>query len=321
MRVALLDDYQGVAMKMADWSRLEGRAEVVAFPNHIIDIDTLVRALESFDCIMLMRERTKFPRALIERLPKLKLLITAAMWNASVDSDAATEYGIQFSGTRDLSHAAAELALGMMIGLVRHLPAEDHAMRQGKWQTTVGLSLHGKTLGIVGLGVLGKQMVPFARVLGMHGIAWSENLTPAKAEEVGATYVSREQLFSEADIISIHLKLSPRTRGLIGAGDLARMKPTAYIINTARGPIIEEQSLLTVLRERKIAGAALDVYDVEPLPLDHPFRSLDNVMLVPHLGYVTEENYRLIYGDTLENVEAFLEGRLVRPLNTPRPRR
>ena len=320
MRVALLDDYQGVAMKMADWSRLKGRAEFVAFPRHIPDIDTLAHELESFDCIMLMRERTKFPRALIERLPKLKLLITAAMWNASVDSDAATEHGVQFSGTRDLSHAAAELALGMMIGLVRHLPAEDHAMRQGKWQTTVGLSLHGKTLGIVGLGILGAQMAGFAKMLGMRAIAWSENLTPERAAEAGAIHVSKEQLFAEADIISVHLKLAPRTRGLIGAGDLALMKPTAYIINTARGPIIDERSLLTVLRDRRIAGAALDVYDVEPLPVNHPFRKLDNVMLVPHLGYVTEENYRLIYSDTLEDVEAFLEGRLVRPLNTPTPR-
>jgi phosphoglycerate dehydrogenase-like enzyme len=320
MRVALLDDYQGVAMNMADWSRLDGRAEFVAFPRHIADLDTLARELETFDCVMLMRERTKFPRALIERLPRLKLLVTAAMWNASVDSDAATEQGVQFSGTRDLSHAAAELALGMMIGLVRHLPAEDHAMRRGQWQTTVGLSLHGKTLGIVGLGILGRQMAGFARMLGMRAIAWSENLTPARAEEASAAFVSKEQLFSEADVISVHLKLAPRTRGLIGASDLARMKPTAYIINTARGPIIDEHSLLTTLKERRIAGAALDVYDVEPLPVDHPFRKLDNVMLAPHLGYVTEENYRLIYGDTLENVEAFLDGRVVRPLNTPKKR-
>ncbi len=317
MRLALLDDYQGIALRMADWQRLAGRMEVVAFPRNIPDVESLAEALKDFDAVMLMRERTKFPRALIERLPKLKLLITAALWNASVDMDAAAEHGVQVCGTNDLSHAAAELALGMMLSLARHIPAEDHAMRDGRWQITVGTSLHGKTLGIVGLGILGAQMASYARVLGMRAIAWSQNLTTEVAAAAGATRVEKEQLFAESDVVSVHLKLSPRTRGVIGAADLARMKPTAYLINTARGPIIDEASLLSVLKQRRIAGAALDVYDQEPLPVDHPFRSLDNVVILPHLGYVTEENYQLIYADTLDDVEAFLAGKPLRPLNEP----
>jgi phosphoglycerate dehydrogenase-like enzyme len=317
MRVALLDDYQGIAMRMAEWPRLQGRAEVVSFRKHIPGIEDLARELQDVDCVMLMRERTKFPRALIERLPKLKLIVTAAMWNAIIDMEAASEHGIQVCGTRDLSHAAAELALGMMIGFARNIPTEDHAMRTGGWQLTVGNSLHGKTLGILGLGILGRQMAQYARVLGMRALAWSQNLTPETAREGGATYVSKDQLFSESDVVSIHLKLSARTRGVVGAADLARMKPSAFLINTARGPIVDEKSLLATLSARQIAGAALDVYDVEPLPADHPFRTLDNVLLLPHIGYVTEENYRLIYGDTLDDIEAFLDGKPLRPLNQP----
>jgi phosphoglycerate dehydrogenase-like enzyme len=316
MRVALLDDYQDVALKMADWQRLQGRAEVEAIHEHIADIDRLAERLRSFDAVMMVRERTKFPRALFERLPNLRLLVTAAMWNVAIDLDAATDHKVQVCGTRDWSFATAELALGMMIALARHIPAEDRAMRDGRWQTTLGTGLHGKTLGLLGLGSLGSQMARFGEVLGMKVLAWSQNLTAEQAAEHGAVLVPKNELLAEADVVSIHLKLSERTRGLLGREELALMKPTAMLINTSRGPIIDEAALLAHLREGRIAGAALDVYDQEPLPADHPLRQLANVIVLPHIGYVVEQNYRLVYGDTLEDIEGFLDGRVIRPLNT-----
>jgi phosphoglycerate dehydrogenase-like enzyme len=316
MRVALLDDYQDVALKMADWQRLQGRAEIEAIHEHISDIDRLAERLKPFDVVMMVRERTRFPRALFERLPNLRLLVTAAMWNVAIDLDAATDHKVQVCGTRDWSYATAELALGMMIALARHIPAEDRAMREGRWQTTLGTGLHGKTLGLLGLGSLGSQMARFGGMLGMKVLAWSQNLTAEAAAEHGAVLVPKNELLAQADVVSIHLKLSERTRGLLGREELALMKPTAMLINTSRGPIIEEAALLAHLRERRIAGAALDVYDQEPLPADHPLRGLDNVIVLPHIGYVVEQNYRLIYGDTLEDIEAFLDGRVIRPLNT-----
>jgi phosphoglycerate dehydrogenase-like enzyme len=315
MRIALLDDYQNVALAMADWGRLAGRAEFVPFHDHIPDLDLLASKLADFDGVMLMRERTKFPRALFEKLPKLRLLVTAGMWNASVDLDAATERGVQVCGTRDWSFATAELALGLMIALARHIPAEDRAMRAGGWQTTLGMGLHGKTLGIIGLGSLGTQMATFGRMLGMDILAWSENLTAEIAAERGATRVSKDDLLRRSDVVTIHTKLSPRTRGLLGAAELALMKRGAFLINTSRGPIVESEALIAHLQAGRIAGAALDVFDHEPLPASHALRSLENVILTPHVGYVVEQGYRWFYGDTLEDVEAFLEGRLVRPLN------
>ena len=319
-RLALLDDYQDVALKMADWPRLAGRAQVDAIHEHIPAIERLAERLRPYDAVMMVRERTKFPRALFEKLPNLRLLITAAMWNVAIDLDAATEHGVQVCGTGDWSFATAELTLGMMISLARHIPREDHAMREGRWQTTLGVGLHGKTLGLLGLGSLGSQMARFGQVLGMEVLAWSQNLTAEAARVHGATLVPRDELMARADVVSIHLKLSDRTRGLIGRRELALMKPTAYLVNTSRGPIVDEAALLEHLQQKRIAGAALDVYGAEPLPADHPMRRLENTVLLPHLGYVVEQNYRVIYSDTLEDVEAFLDGRILRPLNTPQPR-
>jgi phosphoglycerate dehydrogenase-like enzyme len=315
-RVALLDDYQDVALKMADWERLKGRAEIDPIHEHIPEIDRLAERLRPYDAVMMVRERTKFPRALFEKLPNLKLLVTAAMWNVAIDLEAATQHNIQVCGTRDWSFATAELALGLMISLARHIPHEDRAMREGRWQTTLGIGLHGKTLGIVGLGSLGGQMARFGNMLGMDVLAWSQNLTPEAAEAGGARWVSKEELMARADFVTIHLKLSDRTRGLIGRRELGLMKPTAYLVNTSRGPIVDEAALLEHLQERRIAGAALDVYGIEPLPADHPMRRLPNTVLLPHLGYVVEQNYRFVYGDTLEDIEGFLDGRIVRPMNT-----
>jgi len=311
MNVALLDDYQSVAMKMADWQSLAPRATVTAFPDHLDDVDALAERLHSFDVVVLMRERTRVPRALIERLPNLKLLITAAMWNASVDIAAATERGIQVCGTDDLPTPAAEMALGLMLALARAIPQEERAIRAGRWQTTLGVGLRGKTLGVIGLGNLGRQMAGYGKVLGMKTLAWSQNLTNEAAAASDAQRVDLDVLLAESDVISIHLKLSDRTRGLLGARELSLMKPTAYLVNTARGPIVDE----TALAGKRIGGAALDVFDVEPMPANHPFLALDNVVLAPHVGYVTEENYRLIYRGALEDIVAFLEGKVVRALN------
>ncbi|HVY18090.1 MAG TPA: D-2-hydroxyacid dehydrogenase family protein [Rhodopila sp.] len=320
-RVALLDDYQDVALKMADWTRLAGRAQVDAIHDHIPDVDRLAERLRPYDAVMMVRERTKFPRPLFARLPNLKLLVTAAMWNVAIDLDAATEHGVQVTGTGDWSFATAELALGLMIALSRNITMEDRAMRSGGWQTTLGAGLHGKTLGILGLGSLGGQMARFGQVLGMEVLAWSQNLTPEKAAAAGARHVSKDELLARSDFVSIHLKLSDRTRGLLGPRELDLMKPGAYLINTSRGPIVDEEALFRHLRDRRIAGAGIDVYGVEPLPADHPLRRLENVILLPHVGYVVEQNYRVVYGETLEDIEAFLDGRVLRPLNAlPAPR-
>jgi len=315
MRVALLDDYYDVALEMADWSRLGADWQVTSFAENVPEPDRLVEMLSSFDVVVLMRERTKFPRSVIERLPNLKLIITAAMWNAIIDMDAATERGIAVCGTGDVGHLTAELTLGLMVALTRNIPFEERALREGKWQVRLGEGLHGKTLGLLGLGALGRQVAGFGRMLGMEVIAWSQNLTAEKAAEGGARHVPKEELFTRSDILSIHLKLADRTRGIVDAASLARMKPTAYLINTSRGPIVDEAALYDMLAAGHIAGAALDVYSVEPLPMESPFRRLDNVILLPHLGYVTRENWCRIYGDALEDIEAFREGRLLRCLN------
>jgi phosphoglycerate dehydrogenase-like enzyme len=318
MRVALLDDYQNVALSMADWGRLAPRVEVHAIHEHIADLDQLAERLRPYDAVMMVRERTQFPRALFERLPNLRLLVTAAMWNVAIDMEAATDHGVQVCGTGDWSHATAELALGLMIALARHIPAEDRALHEGRWQTTLGVGLHGKTLGLLGLGSLGGQMARFGAALNMKVLAWSQNLTPEAAAAHNAALVPKHELLARSDVVSIHLKLSDRTRGLLGREELALMRPTAFLVNTSRGPIVEEAALIEHLQARRIAGAALDVFDREPLRADHPFCGLDNVILLPHLGYVVEQNYRLVYSDTLEDIEAFLDGRLVRPLNTVR---
>jgi phosphoglycerate dehydrogenase-like enzyme len=316
MRIAVLDDYQGAALRSADWRSLHPEAQIEAFPEHIANEATLAGRLHPFEAVVLMRERTAFPRTLIARLPNLRLIITAGMRNVAIDMDAATERGIQVCGTDMLGYPTAELAWGLILALVRHIPQEDAATRQGRWQTPLlGTGLKGKTLGILGLGRLGSQSAAIGKIFGMEIIAWSQNLTDAKAAEHGARRVGKDELMSTSDIITVHLVLSGRSRGLIGAADLARMKPTAYLVNTSRGPIVEEAALIEALRARRIAGAALDVFDVEPLPAGHPLLALDNVILTPHLGYGTEEAFRVVYGQAVEAVRGFLDGKPVRPIN------
>jgi phosphoglycerate dehydrogenase-like enzyme len=310
-RVAVLDDYQKVALEMADWKSLEPEGEVQAFADNLVDVPRLAERLHTFDAVVLMRERTPFPRALLERLPNLRLIVTAGTRNASIDVAAATEKGVLVTGTEMLTYPTAELAWGLIIGLVRHIPFEAEQMRKGAWQTTLGTGLHGKTLGVLGLGRLGAQVAAVGKAFGMSVVAWSQNLTSERAAAAGAKLVAKEALFAEADVVTIHLVLSDRTRGLVGAPELGRMKPTAYLVNTSRGPIVDGEALLEALRARRIAGAALDVYDLEPLPADHPLRKLDNVVLTPHLGYVLEENYRLLYPQAVENIRAFMTGKPV----------
>jgi len=314
-RVALLDDYQGVALRMADWKSLPAGTDVVAFPDHLADESALAARLADFDIVMAMRERTPFTRSLLERLPKLRVLITAGMRNASIDMKAAAERGVLVCGTSGLPYPTAELAWGLILGLMRRIPAEDRATREGRWQVSLGLGLNGKTLGVLGLGTLGSRVARVGRAFEMTVLAWSQNLTAARAEEVGATLVAKDELLARSDIVSIHLVLSERTRGLLGARELGLMKRTAYLVNTSRGPIVDEAALVRALRDGTIAGAGLDVFEPEPLPADHPFRSLPNIVVTPHLGYVTEETYRVFYGHALEDVQAFLRGAPVRVLS------
>jgi phosphoglycerate dehydrogenase-like enzyme len=310
-RVAVLDDYQGVALGCADWSALE----VEVFPDHVADDDALVEQLAPFDVVVAMRERTPFPRARLERLPSLRLLVTTGMRNASIDLDAARELGITVCGTGSLGPPTAELAWALILALTRHVPAEDAAMRAGGWQHTIGPELAGHRLGIVGLGRLGARMAAIARAFEMEVVAWSQNLTAERAAEAGAARVDKDELFATADVVTIHLVLSDRTRGLVGMSELALMRPTAYLVNTSRGPIVDEAALLDALHAGRIAGAALDVYDTEPLPGDHPLRRAPNTVLTPHIGYVTTGTYEVFYRDAVEDVERWLAGDPVRVLN------
>ena len=311
-RVAILDDYQRVALSLADWKSLGTDVSVQAFHERVSGDDDLAKHLSDFQVIVAMRERTRFPRSLLERLPKLKLLVTTGMLNVAIDVKAAAELGIVVSGTALLTPPTGELTWGLIIALARHIPQEAQHMRAGGWQTTIGVGLNGKVLGILGLGKLGSEVARVGRAFQMEVIAWSHNLTTEHAGLLGATRVEKDELFQRADFVSIHLVLSKRTRGLIAARELVLMKPEAYLINTSRGPIVEERALIDALTNQRIAGAALDVYDEEPLPADHPFRKLDNVVLTPHLGYVTIENYRLCYGQAVEDILAFLAGQPIR---------
>jgi phosphoglycerate dehydrogenase-like enzyme len=313
-RVALLDDYQGVALSMADWKRLPAGTEVAVFKDHLSDESAVAKRLADFDIVMALRERTPFTRTLLERLPKLKLLITAGMRNASIDMKAAAERGVLVCGTSGLPYPTAELAWGLILSLMRRIPAEDRATREGKWQTSLGLGLNGKTLGVLGLGTLGSRAARVGKAFEMEVLAWSQNLTAERAKEVGATLVTKDELLARSDIVSIHLVLGERTRGLIGAKELALMKRSAYLINTSRGPIVDEAALVRALGDGSIAGAGLDVFDEEPLPLDHPFRRLPNIVITPHLGYVTAETYRIFYGQALEDVKSYLDGTPLRVL-------
>ena len=314
--VAILDDYQGVALDMADWSLLPPECQVQVFQDHLSDHEALVSRLQHFEIITCMRERTPFPRALLSRLPTLRLLVTAGMRNAAIDLDAATDLGILVCGTDGGPLGPpAELTWGLIFALIRHIPQEDAAVRAGRWVTTLGISLEDKVLGVLGLGKLGARVAAVGEAFGMQVIAWSQNLTADTAAACGATLVTKNALFSRADILTIHVQLSERTRGLVGASELRLMKPTSYLINTARGPIVDESALVHALQTRAIAGAGLDVFEQEPLPPNHPLTQLDNTMLMPHAGYVTEAQYRVRYRDTVDNVVAYLKGEPVRVLN------
>src|ERR1700730_6824477 len=315
MRLAILDDYQNVALAMADWDGLRPGVEIQIFHGTLTSEDAVAERLRDFEIVVAMRERTAFRRTLLERLPKLKLLVTTGMVNASIDVKAAAERGIVVSGTSSLRHPTAELAWGLVLGLARNITRENMGMRKGAWQTTVGVGLHGKVLGILGLGRLGSQVATFGKAFMMDVIGWSENLTLGHADSLGVRRVEKQELFRRADFLTIHTVLSKRTRGLVGSDELAAMKSTSYLINTSRGPIVEERALIAALETGKIAGAGLDVYDLEPLPADHALRRLENVILTPHLGYVTDENYRAFYGEAAENVRAYLAGNPIRVLN------
>lgn len=313
-RVAVLDDYQGVAVDLADWSGLGG-IDVTFVRDALPDEAAVVDRLTPFPILVAMRERTAFPRSTLQRLPNLRLLVTTGMRNASIDLGTARDMGVTVCGTASLGHPAAELTWALILAVCRRIPQEHQSMRDGGWQTTVGVGLAGTTLGVVGLGKLGSQVARVGLAFGMDVVAWSPHLTDQRAESAGVRRVDKDQLLSRADIVTIHMVLSDRTRELIGARELDAMKPTSLLVNTSRGPIVDQSALLDALRSRRIAGAALDVYDLEPLPPDHPLRALDNVVLTPHLGYVTQENYRVFYGEAVEDIVAYLRADPIRVLN------
>jgi phosphoglycerate dehydrogenase-like enzyme len=311
MRVAVLDDYQRVARSLADWSELHD-AVVVFFADHVSDAEALVDRLQGFDVVVAMRERTAFTAAILERLPDLRLLVTTGPMNASIDVDAARAQGVTVCGTGGALWNTVELTWALILAAARSLPAEDALLRAGGWQRTVGRTLHGSTLSVLGLGNLGSHVARLGVAFGMEVIAWSPNLTPQRCEKVGASLVDQDELFTRADVLTVHLKLSDRSRGLVGARELALMKPTALLVNTSRGPIVDEYALADALERAALGGAGLDVFTVEPLPDDHPLRKAPNTVLSPHLGYVTEDCYRIFYGDAVEDIAAWRAGKPVR---------
>jgi len=315
LKLAVLDDYQGTAKDLADWSELPAGTDVEFFQDHIVDEDQLVERLKDFDLVMGMRERTPFTRSILSRLPKLRLLITTGRRNASFDMTAASELGITVCGTNGGGEGPTELTWGLILAMLRHIPKEEQRSREGSWGTTLGVGVKGKTLGLIGLGHIGSLVARVAVAFDMNIIAWSQNLTAERAKECGATLVDKETLFKESDIVSVHLVLSDRSRGLVGASDLALMKPSAYLVNISRGPIVDEKALIDVLERRAIAGAALDTFDVEPLPKDHPLFKTPNTLICPHLGYVIDDSYQSFYAGVIENVRAFVSGEPVRTIN------
>jgi len=312
LRIAVLDDWQSVAQDVVDWTVLNTIGEVSFLHEYPADTATMVARLKDFDVICVMRERTIFDDALLSQLPRLKLLVTGGMRNAALDLKAAARQGITVVGTESYKYAAPELTWALIMGVTRNLVDEANSLRAGNWQIGIGSDLYGKTLGIVGLGSIGQKIARYALAFDMKVIAWSENLTAERAAEHGVTYVSKQALFEQSDIISVNLVLSDRSRGLVDAESLNRMKPTAYLVNTARGPIVDEDALVEVLKQKKIAGAALDVYGIEPLPADHPFRSLPNLLATPHVGYVTENNYRMFFSQMIEDIQAWHAGKPIR---------
>jgi phosphoglycerate dehydrogenase-like enzyme len=307
MKVAILDDYQDVALRLADWSAVRRRAEITVFNDHLADPAAVVERLRPFDVVCVMRERTPLSRDILQQLPRLKLIASTGPRNAAIDMRVAAERGIVVTATGYESTPTIELSWALILASARHLAREAASVRDGGWQTRIGTNLRGKCLGVIGLGNIGKEVARIALAFGMTVIAWSQNLTGEIASAAGATLVDKDALFRQADIVTIHLILSRRTSGLVGAAELALMKPTAWLVNTSRGPIVDEAALIEALQARRIAGAALDVFEIEPLPADHPFRRLDNVLATPHIGYVTEELYRTFYGDAAASIAAWLE--------------
>jgi phosphoglycerate dehydrogenase-like enzyme len=312
VQIAILDDFQNVARTFGDFGRLAGRADVTAFHDHLSDEDALVERLAPFDAVLLMRERTPFPRSLIERLPQLRLIVTSGMVNRSLDLDAAKERGIVVCGTATNASGTVQVTFALLLALFQQITTVDRDMREGRWQTGVGAEVSGKTLGVLGLGRIGTRVVQIAKAFGMHVIAWSPHMTAERAEAAGAEFATKDDLFARSDAVSVHLVLGDSTRGLVGAREFALMKKTAYFINTSRGPIADEDALLAALRDGTIAGAGLDVYGTEPLPVDHPLRSQPNTVLTPHIGYVSQESYASFYPQMVEDVEAWLSGDPVR---------
>jgi phosphoglycerate dehydrogenase-like enzyme len=307
MKVAILDDYQNVALKLADWSSVASRAEITVFNDHVAEPEAVIERLMPFDVICVMRERTPLPREIIERLPQLKLIASTARRNASIDMAAAGERGIRVTGTGYRSTPTIEMTWAFILAGARHIVRESNSVRRGGWQTSIGRELSGRTLGVLGLGNIGAQVARIGLAFGMKVIAWSQNMTAETAKAAGATLVARDDLFREADVVTIHLVLSARTRGLVGATELALMRPASWLVNTSRGPIVDEGALIRALESRAIAGAAVDVFSIEPLPVDHPFRRLDNVLATPHIGYVAEDLFRTFYIDTAAAVAAWLD--------------
>lgn len=314
VQIAVIDDWQNVASVVVDWSVLGDVGNVHFLHDYPADTALMIERLKGFDVICVMRERSTFDKALLQDLPRLKLLVTGGMRNAAIDITAAKALGIQVCGTDSYKHAAPELTWALIMASTRNLLAEANSLRAGGWQVGLGGDLYGKTLGILGLGSIGQKVAKFAQMFGMRVIAWSENLTPERAAESGVTWVSKRELFEQADILTVHLVLSERSRGLVDAEALGWMKPTAHLVNTARGPIVDEQALVQALSDRRLAGAALDVFAEEPLPVDHPFRRLPNVLATPHVGYVSEQNYRQFYQQMIEDVQAWANGAPIRVL-------
>jgi phosphoglycerate dehydrogenase-like enzyme len=308
-KIAVLDDYQGVALEMADWSKVTSRAQVEVFNDHLADAEVVAKRLYPFDIVCVMRERTPLGAALIERLPNLKLIASTGPRNASIDLKAAAARGIEVVHTGYFGSPTVELTWALILASARDIAAEAAAVRSGGWQQSIGDDLSGKTLGVIGLGNLGSKVAKIGLAFGMQVIAWSQNLTAEKAAAAGAALVSKEELLRQSDIVSLHLVLSDRSRGLIGAGELSLMKPSARLVNTSRGPIVVESALIAALQAGQIAGAAIDVYDAEPLPANHPYRNIDNLLATPHIGYVSRGLYERFYRDTVSNILAWLDAR------------
>jgi phosphoglycerate dehydrogenase-like enzyme len=313
-RLAILDDYQGVALALGQWDRLPEALRIEVFRDTVADPDALAERLRPFDALVIMRERTPFPRGLVERLPNLRLLVTTGMRNRSLDLAACAEKGVTVSGTPGFGNPTVDLAWGLILSLARRIPEQERALREGRWQVALGNGLEGKTLGVLGLGNLGARVAKVGAAFGMRVVAWSPNLTEERAAAAGAARVDKAALMAESDVLTLHIVLSERSRGIVGAGDIARMKPGAVVVNTSRGPLIDQAALIAALREGRIAGAGLDVYDQEPLPPDHPILSAPNTVLTPHLGYVTEENYRVYFDGAVEAVQGYLDNGPVRVL-------